>query len=126
VGLVGNTHATVWFQQDGATSHTARMSMEKLREIFPHHLISRFRDLNWPSRSPDSQPPPLPYYFLWGYLKSRVFGTRPAVLDELKADIGESIHDVLQRMMDDFTKRLLRVQHCGRGGGHLLHSVFKK
>jgi hypothetical protein len=41
------------FQQDGATSHTARMCMEKLHEMFLHHLISQFGDLNWLSRSPD-------------------------------------------------------------------------
>jgi hypothetical protein len=51
--FVGNTHATVWFQQDGAISHTARVSMLKLGEMFPHHLISRFPDLNWPQTSPD-------------------------------------------------------------------------
>jgi hypothetical protein len=80
--------------------------MEKLCEIFSRHLISRFRDLKWPSRSPDFSSPD---YFLWGYLKSRVFETRPAILDELKANIRESIHDVLQRVKDDFTKRL---QEC--------------
>jgi hypothetical protein len=28
--FVGNTHATKWFQRDGATSDSARMIMEKL------------------------------------------------------------------------------------------------
>jgi hypothetical protein len=51
--LAGNTHAALWLQKDDVTSHTARMSMEKLHEMFPHRLISRFRDLNWPPRSPD-------------------------------------------------------------------------
>jgi hypothetical protein len=52
-----NTHATVCFQQDGATSHTARMTVGKLREMLPHRLISRCRDLNWPPRSPDFSAP---------------------------------------------------------------------
>jgi hypothetical protein len=44
-------------------------------------------------------------------------------LDELKANIREAIHDVLQRTMDDFTKRL---QECITAEGvNLLHSVFK-
>ena len=30
----------VWFQQDGATVHTARISMGFLREAFPDRLIS--------------------------------------------------------------------------------------
>jgi hypothetical protein len=105
--FVGNTHATVWFQQNGATSHTARMGTEKLREMFPHRLISRFRDGNWPPRSPDFSAPDYFCGVIWRV--SRVFETRPTTLDELKADIREVIHDVLQRVMDDFTKRL---QEC--------------
>ena len=42
-----NTH----FQQDGATSHTARISMNFLRNLFPNHLISRNGDVQWPPRS---------------------------------------------------------------------------
>ena len=30
----------VWFQQDGATAHTARRSLGGLRELFPGRLIS--------------------------------------------------------------------------------------
>jgi hypothetical protein len=40
------------FQQDGATSHTATISMEKLCNMFPHCLISWFGNLTWPPRSP--------------------------------------------------------------------------
>ena len=35
----------VWFQQTGATAHTARASMELLRERFPDRLISLRGDL---------------------------------------------------------------------------------
>jgi hypothetical protein len=94
--------------------------MEKLQEMFLHRLISRFCDLNWPPSSPDFSASDS---FLWGHLKSRVFETRPATLDELKAN-REAIHDVLQRAMDVFT---LRLQECVTAKGvHLLHSVFKK
>jgi hypothetical protein len=41
-----------------------------------------------------------------GYLKSRVFETRLATLDELMASIREAIHGVLQRVTDDFTERI--------------------
>ena len=43
----------VWFQQDGATSHTARQSMAAVRELFGNHVISRFGDIPWPPKSPD-------------------------------------------------------------------------
>jgi hypothetical protein len=43
----------VWFQQDGATAHTAQNSMAVVRGMFPQHVISRFGDAEWPPRSPD-------------------------------------------------------------------------
>lgn len=44
------------FQQDGATPPTARVSMEKLRVIFPNKLISKYGDIPWAPRSPDLTP----------------------------------------------------------------------
>jgi len=44
--------SSVWFQQDGATAHTARASKSVLREMLPQHVISR-GDFPWPARSPD-------------------------------------------------------------------------
>jgi hypothetical protein len=59
--------SSVWFQQDGATARTARVSRSVLREIFSQHDISRGGYVLWPVRSPDIS---ACYYFLWGYLKS--------------------------------------------------------
>ena len=41
--------SSIWFQQDGATAHTARASMNVLREMFPQHVISRGGDVLWPA-----------------------------------------------------------------------------
>jgi hypothetical protein len=46
----------VWFEQDGATPHTARLSINFLRENFPGRLISLREYLNWPARSPNLAP----------------------------------------------------------------------
>ena len=46
----------IWFQQDGATAHTAGASMNVVREAFPGRLISRNGDISWPPRSPISAP----------------------------------------------------------------------
>jgi len=43
----------VWFQQDGATAHTAQNLMAVVRGMFPQRVISRFGDVEWPPRSPD-------------------------------------------------------------------------
>ena len=46
----------IWFQQDGATAHTARISLKVLRQMFTGRLISSRGDVPWPARSPDIAP----------------------------------------------------------------------
>ncbi|GFT84099.1 transposable element Tc1 transposase [Trichonephila clavipes] len=43
----------LWFQQDGATCHTARATIDLLKDTFGVRLISRFGPVNWPPRSCD-------------------------------------------------------------------------
>ncbi|GFV27132.1 uncharacterized protein TNCV_3907411 [Trichonephila clavipes] len=57
----------LWFQQDGATCHTARATIDLLKDTFGDRLISRFGPVNWAPRSCDLTPLD---YFLWGYVKS--------------------------------------------------------
>ncbi|CAI6371226.1 unnamed protein product [Macrosiphum euphorbiae] len=66
----------MWFQQDGATCHTARATMDILRERFEGMVISRNGDINWPPRSCDLTPLD---FFLWGYLKSHVHANKPTI-----------------------------------------------
>ncbi|GFW00958.1 DUF4817 domain-containing protein [Trichonephila clavipes] len=60
----------LWFQQAGATCHTARATIDLLKDTFGDHLISRFGPVNWPPRSCDLTPLD---YFLWDYVKSLVY-----------------------------------------------------
>ncbi|GFW79033.1 uncharacterized protein TNCV_214661 [Trichonephila clavipes] len=53
----------LWFQQDGATCHTARATIDLLKDTFGDRLISRFGPVNRPPRSCDLTPLD---YFLWG------------------------------------------------------------
>ncbi|GFX67344.1 uncharacterized protein TNCV_720081 [Trichonephila clavipes] len=46
----------LWFQQDGATCHTARATIDLLKDTFGDRLISRFGPVNWPPRSCDLIP----------------------------------------------------------------------
>ncbi|GFW38299.1 uncharacterized protein TNCV_1331521 [Trichonephila clavipes] len=43
----------LWFQQDGATCHTARVTIDLLKDTFGDCLFSRFGPVNWPPRSCD-------------------------------------------------------------------------
>ncbi|GFS53555.1 HTH_Tnp_Tc3_2 domain-containing protein [Trichonephila clavipes] len=56
----------LWFQQDGATCHTARATIDLLKDTFGDRLISRFGPVNWPPRSCDLTSLD---YFLLGYVK---------------------------------------------------------
>ena len=53
----------IWFQQDGATSHTANVTIDLLRTVFEDRIISRNSDVNCPPRSCDLTP--LYYFFVW-------------------------------------------------------------
>ncbi|GFV69096.1 uncharacterized protein TNCV_2929251 [Trichonephila clavipes] len=41
----------LWFQQDGARCHTARATIDLLKDTFGDRLISCFGPVNWPPRS---------------------------------------------------------------------------
>ena len=43
----------ILFQQDGATCHTANVTIDLLRTVFENRIISRNADVNWSSRSCD-------------------------------------------------------------------------
>ena len=113
-----------WFQQDGATSHSARLSMGALRTLFGNHIISRNGDIVWPPRSPDLS---VCDYFLWGFLKHRVYASRPHTLPELKDTIRAEIRNIpihmLERAVNDFHRRLSECQR--ENGGHLQDVIFK-
>ena len=123
--ILPKNNGTLWFQQDGATAHTTVISIAALRRLFPQRVISRFSDVPWPPCSPDLTAPD---FFLWGYLKSKVYSTRPTDLHTLKENIREEIAELsgetLQAVMCSF---LTRVHLCTEeGGGHLKDIVHKK
>ncbi|GFV78676.1 uncharacterized protein TNCV_1889811 [Trichonephila clavipes] len=87
----------LWFQQDGATCHTARATIDLLKNTFGDRLISRFGPVNWPSRSCDLTPLD---YFLWGYVKSLVSADKPQTLDHLEDNIRRVIADIRPQMLE--------------------------
>ncbi|GFX85809.1 transposable element Tc3 transposase [Trichonephila clavipes] len=86
----------LWFQQDGATCHTARATIDLLKDTFGDRLISRFGPVNWPPRSCDLTPLD---YFLWGYVKSLVYADKPQTLDHLEDNIRRVIADIRPQML---------------------------
>jgi len=79
------------FQQDGAPPHYFLLVRQWLNERFPDKWIGRRGAIEWPPRSPDLTPLD---FFLWGYLKSIVYKTRPADIDELKRRITAACQSI--------------------------------
>ncbi|GFX12094.1 transposable element Tc3 transposase [Trichonephila clavipes] len=91
----------LWFQQDSATCHTARATIDLLKDIFGDRLFSRFGPVNWPPRSCDLTPLD---YFLWGYVKSLVYVDKPQTLDHLEDNIRRVIADIRPQMLESHRK----------------------
>ncbi|GFU41513.1 DUF4817 domain-containing protein [Trichonephila clavipes] len=85
------------FQQDGATCHTARATIDLLKDTFGDRLISLFEPVNWPPRSCDLTPVD---YFLWGYVKSLVYANKPQTLDHLEDNLRRVIADIRPQMLE--------------------------
>ncbi|GFX78502.1 putative transposable element [Trichonephila clavipes] len=91
----------LWFQQDGATCHIARATIDLLKDTFGDRLISRFGPVNWPPRSCDLTPLDL---FLWGYVKSLFYADKPQTLDHLEDNIRRVIADIRPQMLEKVIK----------------------
>ena len=110
---------TTYFQQHGATSHTANIAMNILRPLFPGHLISSYGDIECPAISPDLSVCDI---YLWGLLKSVVYSApSPRTTQELKLWIQEEISripvDVLCMAMNSVHDQLAECEQ--HNGGHL-------
>jgi len=93
--------------------------------MFPQHIVSRFGDVPWSPCSPDLSACD---FFLWGYLKSKVYVQKPRTVVDLKVSIREEIETVPQEMlvnvMQNFEERLRT--HVRQEGSHLSDIIFRK
>lgn len=110
----------LWWAQDGAPPHRSAEITDWLAEFFGDHVIALQHDPEWPPRSPDLTPCD---YFLWGYVKSKVFVSPPDSIDDLKNRISQTFtdlkanHGLIRRAVRDMIKR---VNICiERDGGHV-------
>ena len=94
----------MWFQQDDATCHTADETIQSPHETFPGRVLSRFGDQNWPPRSCDLTPLD---FFLWGYLKSKVYVNNPTTTRELQEEIKRCIDESQAQLCRKIVKNSL-------------------
>ena len=110
----------LWWAQDGAPAHRLVAVRNRLAEVFGHRVIALYHDVEWPTRSPDLT---CCDFFLWGYLKSKVFTTpqrdiatlRQRIIDEFDALRHQA--PMICRAVREMEKRAnLYVE---RSGGHV-------
>ncbi|GFV88956.1 putative LOC100569746 [Trichonephila clavipes] len=106
------------------TVHTARATIDLLKDTFGDCLISRVGPVNWPPRSCDLTPLD---YFLWGYVKSLVYADKPQTLDHLEDNICRVIADIrpqmLEKVIENWTSRLDYIR--ASRGSHMPEIIFK-
>ena len=73
-----------YFQQDGASPHYHSDVRSFLDGILPNRRIGRRGFVEYPLRSPDLIPLD---FFLWGYLKDKVYAQKSATVVQLRATI---------------------------------------
>ena len=86
-------------------------------------FVRSFGNIAWPSRSPELT---VPDFFLWGFLKDRVFRRRIMTIQELKQAIVDEVaaidEDSRRRVYGNFQTRL---HQCIDVNGGLLPDVQK-
>ena len=69
-----------------------------------------------------------PDFFLWGFLKGKVYKEHPTSIDELKANITATIHSIDQEsLLAVMNNMMICCRECtNQKGAHLTDVIFKK
>ena len=107
------------FQQDGATSHTAKMVVTFLENAVPDFIQPSF----WPPSSPDLNPLD---YGIWSVLKENVYRVKITSMEQLKRRIVKCWDDLPQEMIDRTIDRFReRVSPMISVGGKRFEYLFR-
>lgn len=104
-----------YFQQDGAGPHNARVVREFLDRRFPNAWIGTHGPVRWPPRSPCLNPLD---YFLWGFVKNKIYDTPVHSEEHLRAKIREVFLSITPEMIRRATASMDRrtslcIEHTG-------------
>ena len=115
----------LWWAQDGAPAHNLLAVRQWLEEFFRNRIIALHHDIEWPPRSPDLTPCD---YFLWGYVKSKLFVAPPESVDDLKRKINDELEavkrnpELIRRAVRDMIRR---ARMCIDTGGHHIEHLLE-
>ena len=85
-------------QQDGEPPHWGSYVRRFLEATFPSRWIRRDGLTTWPPRSPNIT---LLDFFLWGYVKNKVFSTPVPDITNLKARITDAFVTITEDMLEN-------------------------
>ena len=113
-----------WWQQDGATSHTANDVIKFLSQKFNQRIISRRSPIDWPAYSPDLNP--LDYHF-WSYAMMHVRRVKPATIDELRTVVEDVVKTIPESMVRKTVANIRkRCRACLMAEGNNFKAFLKK
>ena len=93
---IRHQHPYLLFQQDGAPAHWHLEVRNTLDEEFPQRWIGRGGPIPWPPRSPDITPLD---FFLWGYVKDKVYSNKVTNMEQLHERIRAAIETVTPQLL---------------------------
>ena len=116
------TREIMWFQQDGAPPHYALPVRNFLNQRFNDHWIGRGGPISWPARSPDLTKLD---FFLWGYVKDKVYQTALTTRENMQARIREAFQTITPTMLGNVSESFeTRIRACVLNlGGHIEHNL---
>lgn len=107
----------IFYQQDGAPAHNARVNTDWLNIQFENRWIGTSGPIQWPARSPDLSPLD---FWLWAYLQDRVYLTTPENVDILRQRIINTCQQIPAACFLNATRGVIR--RCAlcieQDGGH--------
>jgi hypothetical protein len=119
---------TEWFMHSGVRTHTANVVLDFLYEMFGPRVISHhFLECHdcgqvWPPHSPDIN---LYDFFLWGFMKDKLYSRKPGSVMELRAMIIQLCctisEDLCRKVITNMQVHL--AQGMRQIGSHIEHAV---
>ena len=108
------TFGNIWFQQDGATSHTARC------------FGPWFWRLQYQPQPPRNCDLTALDYYLWGAVKNKCYVDKPEIIDVVKDNIREAIGEIHLHTINNVLKNWTdRIGYCmASRGSHLNENIF--
>ena len=99
-------------------AHAERNVKNYLNEQFPDRWIGKGSNIHWAPRSPDLTPLD---FFVWGYIRSKIYRSRISNIDELKTRITEVANSIAPEMLLNVYEGVEdRFQSCiDKNGAHV-------